>query len=178
MPPMPPPIDSMRKTNWPRVRRPSAVVAANGCVGHESLVNGPPLVGLGARACSEWNKRAIRRIHHSLILGSTTAICSPSLPTSFFLSFAQCFSFLVLPGRLSVVVRPSAPFRNCDVILPLRPLLRILLRLQSGWGGWPTGNIEKLSNSQVCCLAQLCLAAAYFLPFPVGHPPYTLNRNF
>ena len=116
-----------------------------------------------ACACSEWNKRAIRRIHHSLILGSTTAICSPSLPTSFFLSFAQCFSFLVLPGRLSVVVRPSAPFRNCDVILPLRPLLRILLRLQSGWGGWPTGNIEKLSNSQVCCLAQLCLAAAKLL---------------
>ena len=36
-----------------------------------------------ACACSEWNKRAIRRIHHSLILGSTTAICSPSLPTSF-----------------------------------------------------------------------------------------------
>ena len=26
--------------------------------------------------------------------------------------------------------------------------------------GWPTGNGMKLSNSQACCLAQLCLAAA------------------
>ena len=26
--------------------------------------------------------------------------------------------------------------------------------------GWPTGNGKKLSNSQACCLAQLCLAAA------------------
>ena len=25
---------------------------------------------------------------------------------------------------------------------------------------WPTGYGQKLSNSQVCCLAQLCLAAA------------------
>ena len=26
--------------------------------------------------------------------------------------------------------------------------------------GWPTGNGEKLNNSQACCLAQLCLGAA------------------
>ena len=26
--------------------------------------------------------------------------------------------------------------------------------------GWPTGNGKKQSNSQPCCLAQLCLAAA------------------
>ena len=32
--------------------------------------------------------------------------------------------------------------------------------VQGGWGGWPTGNGNKLSNSQACCLAQLCLAAA------------------
>ena len=25
--------------------------------------------------------------------------------------------------------------------------------------GWPTGNEKKVSNSQACCLAQLCLAA-------------------
>ena len=31
---------------------------------------------------------------------------------------------------------------------------------QSGWSGCRTGNREKLSNSQVCCLAQLCLAVA------------------
>ena len=29
--------------------------------------------------------------------------------------------------------------------------------------GCCTGNGDKLSNSQVCCLAQLCLAAALFL---------------
>ena len=25
--------------------------------------------------------------------------------------------------------------------------------VQGGWGGWPTGNGKKLSNSQACCLA-------------------------
>ena len=35
--------------------------------------------------------------------------------------------------------------------------------IQSGWSVCRTGNGEKLSNSQVCCLAQLCLAAAWFL---------------
>ena len=29
--------------------------------------------------------------------------------------------------------------------------------------GWPTGNGKKLSNTQACCLAQLCLNAALFL---------------
>ena len=33
-------------------------------------------------------------------------------------------------------------------------------RLQSADIGWPTGNGKKLSNSQACCLAQLCLASA------------------
>ena len=32
--------------------------------------------------------------------------------------------------------------------------------LQSGWSVRRTGNGEKLSNSQECCLAKLCLAAA------------------
>ena len=32
--------------------------------------------------------------------------------------------------------------------------------LQGGWGGCRTGNGKELSNSQACCLAQLCLAAA------------------
>ena len=38
--------------------------------------------------------------------------------------------------------------------------LRMSNFVQGGWGGWPTGNGNKLSNSQACCLAQLCLAAA------------------
>ena len=39
-----------------------------------------------------------------------------------------------------------------------------------GYLGFKTGNGEKLSNSQAYCLAQLCLAAAQFFPFPVLHP--------
>ena len=35
--------------------------------------------------------------------------------------------------------------------------------VQGGWGGWPTGNGNKLSNSPACCLTQLCLAAVYIL---------------
>ena len=34
------------------------------------------------------------------------------------------------------------------------------MTLQGGWSGWPTRNGKKLNNSQACCLAQLCLAAA------------------
>ena len=34
------------------------------------------------------------------------------------------------------------------------------LLYQGGWGGWPTGNGKKVSKSQACGLAQLCLAAA------------------
>ena len=43
-------------------------------------------------------------------------------------------------------------------------------RLQGAATGWPTGNGKKLSNSQACCLAQLCLAAALlsFFAFPVA----------
>ena len=37
-----------------------------------------------------------------------------------------------------------------------------LSQIQGGRGGWPTGNGKKLSNSQACCLAQLCLAGARF----------------
>ena len=32
--------------------------------------------------------------------------------------------------------------------------------IQCSCSGWPTGNGKKLSNSQTCCLSQLCLAAA------------------
>ena len=34
--------------------------------------------------------------------------------------------------------------------------------------GCPTGNGKKLSKSQACCLAQLCLAAAQFLSISNG----------
>ena len=36
----------------------------------------------------------------------------------------------------------------------------IIRDVQGGWGGCRTGNGKKLSNSQACCLAQMCLAAA------------------
>ena len=36
----------------------------------------------------------------------------------------------------------------------------LLAPLQHADIGWPTGNGKKLSNSQACCLNQLCLAAA------------------
>ena len=42
-------------------------------------------------------------------------------------------------------------------------------------------NGNRLSNSQACCLAQLCLAAAEFFSFPVGQTIYAhcnLNHQF
>ena len=51
-----------------------------------------------------------------------------------------------------VVLRAPSGQPLCFVRhLPIGPILQ---------GGWPTGNGKKLSNSQACCLAQLCLAAA------------------
>ena len=50
--------------------------------------------------------------------------------------------------------------------------------VQGGWGGWPTGNGKKVSNSQACCLAQLCLAAASFLSIFCGpSTPSTLYTS-
>ena len=40
--------------------------------------------------------------------------------------------------------------------------------LKCSCSGWPTGNGNNLSNSQACCLAQLCLAAAQFLSISCG----------
>ena len=54
----------------------------------------------------------------------------------------------------------------------LKLLLRIMhLSVQPPDIGWPTGNGKKVSNSQACCLAQLRLAAAYFLSISCG-PSY------
>ena len=47
--------------------------------------------------------------------------------------------------------------------------------LQSGLSGCHSWNREILSNSQVCCLAQLCMATAlFFFLFPVRHPLHPL----
>ena len=40
--------------------------------------------------------------------------------------------------------------------------------LQCSCSGWPTGNGKKLSSSQACYLAQLCLATASFLSISCG----------
>ena len=37
---------------------------------------------------------------------------------------------------------------------------RVKKQVQCSCSRWPTGNGKNLSNSQACCLAQLCLAAA------------------
>ena len=39
-------------------------------------------------------------------------------------------------------------------------LIHDVSRLQPADIGWPTGYGKKISNSQACCLAQLCLVAA------------------
>ena len=44
--------------------------------------------------------------------------------------------------------------------------------LQGGWGGWPTGNVNKLSNSHACCFLNCAWLLLNFFPFPVGHPPH------
>ena len=47
-----------------------------------------------------------------------------------------------------------------QVMTQVRFYLDFMTHLQPADIGWPTGNGKKVSNSQACCLAQLCLAAA------------------
>ena len=47
----------------------------------------------------------------------------------------------------------------CVKLSPDTTSHQLCTTVQGGWGGWPTGNGKKLSYSQACCLAQLCLAA-------------------
>ena len=37
------------------------------------------------------------------------------------------------------------------------------MKVQGGWGGWPTGNGKKLSSSQAQLGQATCLANAYFI---------------
>ena len=62
----------------------------------------------------------------------------------------RCPSFLILLAAFVFLLAPASA----------RPVRALDMGVQGGWGGWPTGNGKKLSYSQACCLAQLCLAAA------------------
>ena len=54
------------------------------------------------------------------------------------------------------------------LIVSLTPF-RGLRFVQVRWGGWPTGNGKKVSNSQACYLAHQCLAAAFHYLWAI-HP--------
>ena len=76
--------------------------------------------------------------------------------------FAQSYSGIIHKGPFFVVVIIIIPHGDGHIshglISGVKRSVRLLV--QGGWGGWPTGNGKKLSYSQACCLAQLCLAAA------------------
>ena len=80
-------------------------------------------------------------------------------------------------GRPSIVVYPTVPAQGNKINMTepknstdyggLRiHLLFVVVLVRSSWNlqpadiGWPSGNGKKWSNSQACCVAQLCLAAA------------------
>ena len=71
----------------------------------------------------------------------------------------------LVPAAIGSLVGLTQPLRDnfklqSTVIHLLIRISILLVKLQGGWSGWPTGNGKKVSNSQACCLAQLCLAAA------------------
>ena len=62
---------------------------------------------------------------------------------------------------LTCAAPPASPCRLVSFATAIYSLCLISpTAVQSGGSVCRTGNGEKLSNSQVCCLAQLCLAAA------------------
>ena len=81
------------------------------------------------------------------------------------LQWLQCWVKFI--QNITPFWRVRKPFTVGDFLF-----LRCTTLLQGGCGGWPTGKGKKVSKSQACCLAQLCLAAANLFPFPVGHPPH------
>ena len=73
------------------------------------------------------------------------------------------------PSYLLLLARGQGPPHHARVYPTL--VLLLSLNVQCSCSGWPTGNGKKLSNSQACCLAQLCLGAVKFLSISCG-PSY------
>ena len=58
------------------------------------------------------------------------------------------------------IINPSREIACHAMSMCCMHFCQVVKVVHGGWGGWPTGNGKKLSKSQACCLAQLCLAAA------------------
>ena len=105
----------------------------------------------------------------------SSAYCIPSFPPLFLFSAPFEMDFLSLWHLAEIGLygnkhsdgiaaqrggsRAERPFSYSDAAE---------IALQGGWGGWPTGNGNKLSNSPACCLTQLFLAAVYILSISGG----------
>ena len=62
--------------------------------------------------------------------------------------------------KVSALLQPATAGHARLVLSKQLEQIYTSLYVQGGWGGWPTGNGNKVSNSQACCLAQMCLASA------------------
>ena len=84
-----------------------------------------------------------------------------ALSKEYFSSGWNIFDLIIVIASLIDLSVESADLPGISVLRGMRLVCNCSPKLvQSGWSGCRTGNREKLSNSQVCCLAQLCLAAA------------------
>ena len=120
---------------------------------------------------SRWDTRLMAGIHSSPSLppsGSTTYIYALLCCSTTSLNRERSFSriYAVQSRRTRVVGFHSAIFIHYYTVL-MYVLVSIHVftpqkqaNIQCSCSGWPTGNGKNLSNSQACCLAQLCLAAA------------------
>ena len=91
--------------------------------------------------------------HFSLLEGVILTVLKSSVRLAQYCSpWEICQStftfFKVISARLYDYVDGRGRVKNCRC------------HIQCSCSGWPTGNGKKLSNSQACCLAQLCQAAA------------------
>ena len=81
------------------------------------------------------------------------------------LAFIECSKYTTIADTLRIVnILVSGIFDGCFS----QRLAWDHTSVQPADIGWPTGNGKKLSKSQACCLAQLCLGAAYFLSISCG----------
>ena len=123
----------------------------SGIIFSEIWTNESHLIRLKIGICSKFSKSVT--FLNSPIIGQAEKLTQRKLLNA--ISFFQHGEYWIV----FVLLRTSYCFVK-HILISNGVLFLEIYHVQGGWGGCRTGNGKKVSNSQACCLTQLCLAAA------------------